>query len=184
MLDHRVDGVPPDRVVPGVPTPARSTRDKHITVLVTHRTSTKANRSLRTARISDLRGQSPTSSSSWCGAEFVYLRRLGLRLVPGLGGGMRLAARGSPSSRPVNAVSWRQASSGSLSWRAAVGDGVAYLRGQGLGELRLRLAAERVVDRGERQAKGDEGGDGEDLPVIEPAVAQCDAKTIGFTGAP
>ena len=31
---------------------------------------------------------------------------------------------------------------------------------------------ERGVDRGERQAEGDEGGDGEDLPVVKPGVAE------------
>src|SRR5690242_10130651 len=53
------------------------------------------------------------------------------------------------------------------SYRPAVGHGLAHLLGQGLGELRVGLSAERVVDRGERQAKGHEGGDGEDLSVIE-----------------
>jgi hypothetical protein len=38
--------------------------------------------------------------------------------------------------------------------------------------LRVGLSAERVVDRGKCQAKGHEGGDGEDLPVIEPGIAE------------
>jgi hypothetical protein len=38
--------------------------------------------------------------------------------------------------------------------------------------LGVGLSAESVVDRKKRQAKGHEGGDGEDLPVIEPGIAE------------
>ena len=57
-------------------------------------------------------------------------------------------------------------------YRAAVGHGLAGLLGQRLGELRVGLGAEGVVDRGERQAKGYEGGDGEDVPVVKPGIAE------------
>src|ERR1700735_952583 len=59
-----------------------------------------------------------------------------------------------------------------LSYRSAVGHGLAYLLGQTLGKFRVGLSAERVVDRRERQAKGHEGGDGENLLVAEPGVAE------------
>ena len=58
------------------------------------------------------------------------------------------------------------------SYRPAVGHRVADLRRQGLGELRVGLSAEGVVDRGVRQAEGYEGGNGEDLPVVEPGIAE------------
>ena len=55
----------------------------------------------------------------------------------------------------------------------AVGHGLAHLPGQRLGEFRVGLSAEGVVNGGERQAKGYEGSDGEDLPVIEPGVGSA-----------
>src|ERR1700689_2943097 len=57
-------------------------------------------------------------------------------------------------------------------YRPAEGDGLAYLGRQRLGELCVRLSAECVVDRRERQAKGSENGDGEDLVVVEAGVAE------------
>jgi len=48
-----------------------------------------------------------------------------------------------------------------LGYRPAVSHSLADHWGQRLGELRVGLSAERVIDRGECQAKGHESGDGE-----------------------
>jgi hypothetical protein len=57
--------------------------------------------------------------------------------------------RPPPRSCLQDAAGWRQTRSDCrrLSYRPAVGDGLAHLPGQGLGELRVGLSAERVVDR-------------------------------------
>ena len=50
--------------------------------------------------------------------------------------------------------------------------------------MRVGLGTEGVVDRGKRQAESHEAGDGEDLPVIEPGIAECLAASDAVPSLP